>query len=252
MRHDFIDKYSNRDSMIHRLDPRTKLVLCFSWLVLITTTDNLGWFALYVGLVSVLVGISRVPLLFYLKKLLMVTPLVLVLSFFVYLSYFIEERMTISLDVWFQYHPVLDTLVVMAAKIYLSILLITILISCTRFNDLLWGMRKFHLPAIVTTLSKLVYTYLFVFIDELHRTMRAYKSRTPELRISRVKVYGSMAASILLSSLERSDYIYKAMLSRGFSGEFPEGNYHYFKWPDLWACLLTTSLAVSARLAWYI
>lgn len=252
MKHDFIDKYSNRNSIIHRLDPRMKLVLCFSWLILVAVTPNLKLFAGYLGLVSVLIAVSRVPLHFFIKKLLLVTPLVVVLSFFIYLSYLIENKLAFSFDTLFKYLPVLDTLAVTASKIYLSILIITLLISCTPFNDLLWGLRKFRMPTVVTTLSKLVYTYLFVFVDELHRTMRAYKSRTPQRLISRVKVYGSIAAVILLRSMDRSDYIYKAMLSRGFSGEFPEGNRNRFKKIDAAAAFLLAMLVGSAALLWHI
>lgn len=140
-----------------------------------------------------------------------------VLAFFIYLSHLLENKIQFSLETFSHYHPIIDMLAILAAKIYLSILVITLLISCTRFNDLLWSLRKFKLPTIVTTLSRLVYTYIFVFVDELHRTLRAYRSRTPVLRMSRVKLYGSITASIFLRSLARSDYIYKAMISRGLT-----------------------------------
>jgi len=252
MKHDFIDKYSNRNSIIHRLDPRMKLILCFCWLILVTATPNLKLFFVYLGLVTVLMAVSRVPWHFYLKKLLLVTPVVVVLAIFIYMSFLIEHQLPFSFRALSRYQPVLDTLAAMAAKIYLSILIITLLISCTRFNDLLWGLRKFRMPTVVTTLSRLVYTYLFVFVDELHRTMRAYKSRTPERLVSRVKVYGSIAAVILLRSMDRSDYIYKAMLSRGFTGEFPEGNTNRFKPQDATAALLLVLLVIAAALLWQI
>jgi cobalt/nickel transport system permease protein len=197
--------------------------------------------------VLVLLVISRVPFHFHFKKLLLVTPLVVLLSFFIFLSYFLEYNLAFTFEVFSRYHPVYETLALMTAKIYLSILVITLMISCTPFNDLLWGLRKFRLPVIVTTLSKLVYTYIFVFVDELHRTLRAYKSRTPELRISRFKLYGNIAAGIFLRSMERSDIIYKAMVSRGFTGEFPEGNVNRLKFIDLAAVIFFLIIVIAAR-----
>jgi cobalt/nickel transport system permease protein len=250
MKHDFIDKYSNLNSVIHKIDPRIKLLLLFCFLIFIAVTYNLKFLGFYWGIVVVLMVVSRVPFHFYFKKLIMVTPLVLVFSFFIYLSYLMEHRVAVTVEALSRYYPVWDTLALMAAKIYLSILVITLLVSCTRFNDLLWSLRRFKLPLIVTILSKLVYTYIFIFIDELHRTMRAYKSRTPVRRVSRVKVYGHIAAGILFRSMDRSDYIYKAMLSRGFDGEFPEGNANRLKWTDLAAVIVFLGIIVTTKILW--
>jgi len=252
MKHDFIDKYSNLNSVIHKIDPRVKLLLLFSFLIFIAVTSNLKLLGFYWGITVVLMVVSRVPFHFYLKKLILITPLVLVFSFFIYLSYLLEHRIAVTVAALSRYYPVWDILALLAAKIYLSILVITLLVSCTRFNDLLWSLRRFRLPLIVTILSKLVYTYIFIFIDELHRIMRAYKSRTPVRRVSRVKVYGHIAAGILFRSMDRSDYIYKAMLSRGFDGEFPEGNANRLKWTDLAAVIFFLGIIVTTRILWHM
>ena len=252
MKHDFIDKHSSIDSVIHRLDPRVKLLLTFLFLILIAATSNIKLFGFYAVVAVVSIILSRVPLRFYAGKLLLVTPLAFILSLFIYISYLVSNDLPLSVESVFSYHSVYYRLASMAAKIYISILVITLLVSSTRFNDLLWGLRKFHLPRVVTTLSKLVYTYIFVFVDELHRTMRAYKSRTPIRRISRFKVYGNIAAAILLRSIERSDYIYKAMVSRGFDGEFPEGNSNRFKGIDLTAAAVFLTVAVISGIFWDI
>ncbi len=252
MKHDFIDKHSHLDSMIHRLDPRVKLLLAPAFLVLTGMTYNLVLFALYYAVMLVLMVLSRVPPGYYLKRLLVVTPLVVVLSFFIYLSYLLKHRIPVSMDTLARYYPVMDTLVLLVLKIYISLLCITLLISSTPFNDLLWGFRKYRMPQIVTTLSKLVYTYLFVFVDELHRTLRAYRGRTPKRRVPLLKVYGNIAAGIFLRSLERSDVIYKAMLSRGFNGEFPEGNIHRFGGRDLAAVGFGILFGVFVGVIWNI
>lgn len=244
MKHDFIDKYSSLDSVLHRVDPRVKLLLSLFFLVLIAASANIKLFVLYLCIVLLLMIVSRVPFHFYVKKLVMVTPLALIFSFFIYLSYLIESRGD-AISVYY-------TIGLLVSKIYLSILVITLLVSCTRFDVLLWGLRKYRLPMIVTTLAKLVYTYIFVFIDELHRTLRAYRSRTPELRVPRVKVYGHIAAGIFLRSMDRSDSIYKAMVSRGFTGEFPEGNANRLKWIDFTAVCCFLLIVIAARLLWKI
>lgn len=250
MKHDFIDKYSNMDSVIHRLDPRVKLLLTFLFLILAAAAVNLKLFGLYLSFVIVLIAISRVPVKFFTRKCLLVTPLAVILTVFIFVSYVLEYRVPFTVDALLQSHPVYERLALMISKIYVSILAISLMIATTHFNDLLWGLRKYRLPAVVTTLSKLVYTYIFVFIDELHRTMRAYKSRTPVRRVSRIKLYGNIAAAILLRSIDRSDIIYKAMLSRGFDGEFPEGNSNRLKGVDAMAAMFFIILTTASILLW--
>lgn len=250
MKHDFIDKYSTLNSVLHYLDPRIKLLWTFLFLILVTASQQLLLFMIYLPVVVLLIVFSRVPLFFYFKKLVLVTPVAFLLSVFIYISYFLEQHIPFTFYGLTQYHPILATIGLMVAKIYISILVITLLISTTRFNDLLWGLRKFHLPGVVTTLSRLVYTYIFVFVDELHRTFRAYKSRTPVRRISRLKVYGNISAAILLRSIDRSDMIYKAMITRGFTGEFPDGNSFSFKRNDWLAGGCFLLLLMMVALVW--
>jgi len=252
MKHDFIDKFSNLDTAVHRVDPRVKLLLTFLFLILAAATANLKLYPLYLILILVLIAISKVPARYFIKKLLIVTPLAVILAVVLYVSYFIEARLSFSLQGVLEWHPIHERLLILVARIYISILAISLMIAVTRFNDLLWGLRKFRLPMVVTTLSRLVYTYIFVFIDELHRTQRAYKSRTPVRRVPRMKLYGDIAGAILLRSIDRSDYIYKAMISRGFNGEFPDGNCNRLSWNDLAAVLLLIIVTATALLLWKI
>jgi cobalt/nickel transport system permease protein len=54
MKHDFIDKFSTLNSPVHRLDPRTKLLLSFLFLILVSATVNFKLFGLYLSVVLVL------------------------------------------------------------------------------------------------------------------------------------------------------------------------------------------------------
>jgi len=57
----------------------------------------------------------------------------------------------------------------------------------------------------------------------MKRYGQARESRTPgRLKMNRIKVFGNQAAMIFLRSWERSQTIYKSMLSRGFAGEYPD------------------------------
>ena len=211
MKHDFIDKYCHLDSPLHRLDPRGKLFFCLSLLVIFISTTNLKLFAIYYSLLLFLVIVSRVPVSYYLKRALLVTPFVLMIVLFMLASATLspgsQNPALKKLS-----HPAYLNATLIILKTYASILLLTMLTSVTRFHCLLWAMRKFNFPSVLTTLSRLVYSYTFLLIDELHAARRAIKSRAPVIRMPKTKVYGNLAASILLKSIHRSQVVYYAMV----------------------------------------
>jgi cobalt/nickel transport system permease protein len=75
----------------------------------------------------------------------------------------------------------------------------------------------------------LMWRYLFVLADEALRLVRARVARSGDSGITgftsggnflwRARIAGGMAGNLFLRSLERSERIYVAMLSRGYDGE---------------------------------
>ncbi|MCK4763067.1 MAG: hypothetical protein KAW12_12805 [Candidatus Aminicenantes bacterium] len=246
MKHDFIDKYSHLNSPLHQLDPRTKLFFIFSLIVLIISTNRLNLFVFYYTVLIFLVVLSRVPVSYYLKRALPVTPFVAMIALFMLLSPTISPGREAGTALAPAYLKV--SLIVL--KTYASIILLTLLTSVTRFNCLLWAMRKFKFPTIITTLARLVYIYAFFLVDELHNTQRAVKSRAPVIRMPKTKVYGNVAASILLKSIHRSQVVYYAMTARKFSGEFPEGESNRFGLADLSAAFCFVLVLLSTYILW--
>jgi len=192
-----------------------------------------------------------VPLRYYLKRALLVTPFVVMIALFMVASAAFSGHSP-ELSLKHLTHPVYVKAALIMLKTYASIIMLTVLTSVTRFNCLLWAMRKFKFPTVVTTLSRLVYTYIFLLTDELHATQRAIKSRTPVIRMPKTKIYGNVAASILLKSIHRSQIVYYAMISRKFSGEFPEGEANRFKLADLAAAACFILIMASVCLLWKI
>ena len=78
MKHSFLDQYSDRDSLIHRLDPRTKFITTLVFILAVITTPPLRWqvFVLYLFLIATLILISKVPLFYVLKRSLVILPFV--------------------------------------------------------------------------------------------------------------------------------------------------------------------------------
>jgi cobalt/nickel transport system permease protein len=101
-----------------------------------------------------------------------------------------------------------------------------ILTATTRFPDLIWALGSLRLPRPLVATIAFMYRYLFVLVDESLRMLRARTSRSAVRRGRRgpsvrwqARVAGGMVGSLFLRSLERSERVYAAMVSRGYDGQ---------------------------------
>jgi cobalt/nickel transport system permease protein len=220
VKHSFIDKYSHLDTFIHRLDPRIKITGLFSFILILVSEPrgNLFPFIFYGLIIILLVAASRVPIRFILKRCLVVSPFILLAAAFYPLSSMITGEPSGPDAFALEYRVAISIIL----KAFSAIILLTILVSTSKFSDLLGGLRRLKMPGMVCIVLALMYRYIFILTDEALKTGIARESRTPgKLRMNKFRVYGNQFAMIFLRSMDRSGTIYNSMLSRGFTGEFP-------------------------------
>ncbi|MCX5999218.1 MAG: hypothetical protein NTU41_06390, partial [Chloroflexi bacterium] len=82
MEHDFLDRYSNLDSLVHRLDPRTKLIATLAFVVAVVVTPPTRWpaFAAYFVFIAILLALSRLPPGYVAKRAVLIIPFVLLIG----------------------------------------------------------------------------------------------------------------------------------------------------------------------------
>jgi cobalt/nickel transport system permease protein len=134
-------------------------------------------------------------------------------------------------------------------RAFTAIMILILLSSTDKIHRLLMALRKLRMPKLICSISALLYRYVFLLADETLRTTRARESRTPgNLRVDRLRVAGNQAAMIFLRSWERSQIIYKSMLSRGFTGEYPDVQKVELKAQDIIFPLIFIALMLIVRL----
>ena len=224
MKHSFLDHYSDRDSIIHRLDPRTKLVttLFFILAVVLTPPDRWPAFALYFVLVATLLLLSRLPVLHVLKRSLVIIPFVVLIAIFI--PFFKEGEVAGSYNIWLWQISVtysgLQVFWNILVKAWLSILSLILLTSTTKFSNLLRGLEKLRLPGVMVMLLSFMYRYLFVLVDEVMRMRQARDSRNfGGGRLRQLRTTGNMIGTLFIRSYERGERVYAAMVARGFDGQ---------------------------------
>jgi cobalt/nickel transport system permease protein len=224
MKHSFLDRFSDRNSVIHRLDPRTKFVAVFLLILALALTSPGRWlvYAVYFVLIVVLVLLSRVPALYVFKRSLVIIPFVLVIA--VFIPFFKEGDSFASFTVW-KWHisasyQGLQVLAAIAVKAWLSILSLILLTSTTKITDLLHGLEQLRLPRVMVMILSFMYRYIFILTDEVLRMKQARDSRNfGGSRLWRIKTVGKMAGTLFIRSYERGERVYTAMAARGYDGQ---------------------------------
>jgi len=221
--HSFIDQYSNLDSLIHKLDPRTKLVATIAFILAVVVTPVTEWpaFVGYSLFISVLTLVSRLPLLYVLKRVLLIIPFVLLIGVF---NIFRPGEPLATLHLWhWQLSITHEGLLVfwnVSAKAIISSLALILLSSTTRFTNLLRGLQTLRMPKVLVMTLSFAYRYIFVLIDEAMRMWRARESRNFGGRwIWQIRTIGNMIGTLFIRSYERGERVYAAMLSRGYEGQ---------------------------------
>lgn len=106
-------------------------------------------------------------------------------------------------------------------KSFISIFILSALVISTSDNELLHGLRKIHVPAILVTIIFIMYRYFFVIKEESYTGQLAIKSRIFKKSYKTLnKRLAFLAGNLLIKSFDRAENIYKSMESRGFDGNF--------------------------------
>lgn len=106
-------------------------------------------------------------------------------------------------------------------KSFISILILSSLVISTSDNELLNGLRKIHVPAILVTIIFIMYRYFFLLKEESHTGQLAIKSRIFQKSYKTLnKRLLFLSGNLLIKSFDRAENVYKSMESRGFDGNF--------------------------------
>ncbi len=224
MKHSFIDQYSDRDSFIHRLDPRTKFITTLLFILVVVLTPPSSWpvFALYFALIVILLLLSKLPITFVLKRSLVIIPFVLLIAIFI--PFFKEGEVAGSYNIWLWQvsvtHSGIQVLLNVLAKAWLSILSLILLTSTTRLANLLKGLEQLRVPRVMIMILSFMYRYIFVLVDEVMRMKQARDSRNfGGKRLWQIRTLGNMIGTLFIRSYERGERVYAAMVARGFDGQ---------------------------------
>jgi len=229
-----LGQYVPRDSVIHRLDPRTKIVL---WMVLITvlffihTYTGYLVFALFILWVT---HLAEIPVLYALRGLKPAIPFIIVLLVIQLL--FSGSLFADSPNVVFQWGFVrittdaIRTYSLIMIRVVLLFLSVTILTLATSLVGLTDGMenlmsigRRIGIPANELAMVMVIaLRFVPTLVDELEKIMKAQMARGALIDegnfIQRTKQKIPILIPLLMSTFRRAEELIVAMEARCYRG----------------------------------
>ena len=250
------DHYITKDSLIHRVDPRVKVVATLLFIISNVLLPDGVWLAFLLdwGLILWMCVLARIGWGFVLKRSLVALPFALAA---VSVIFTLPGQPVFNLPLGSWQFTATDAGLLRFSSIlirsWLSIQAAILLTATTSFPDLMHALRHLRVPQMLVAIVSFTYRYLFVLSDEAMRLLRAREARSARSAkgrgggslLWRARVAGNMAGQLFLRSYERSDRVYNAMLARGYTGHFYTLNPHVMQSRD-WTFGLLTFVALLA------
>ena len=161
---------------------------------------------------------SKIPLLLLFKRALIEIPFI----FFAILMPFFGtgEKFEIAGIELYREGLLAGTSIVVKGT--LGVLAAVILSTTTTAREILRGLERLKLPAVMVQIASFMLRYVNVISDEMERMKVARESRGfVATGIKHWKVLATSAAALFIRSYERGERVHLAMLSRGFDGNLP-------------------------------
>ena len=219
MKHPEVDKYAGLDSVIHRFDPRAKIItftlLIFSFVFI--EDLNLAFLSLFFSFFILL--LSKIPLGFMFDRmkpgLFFVFPFLIVMPF------------TVDGVVLFSFHGIHLTYeglyygVLVFVRAATSILLALIMLGTTKMDTTMKSLHSLKVPSPLIQTLMFSYRFIFVFIDEFLSMWRSMSAKGFKLKANKhsLSIVGNIVGMLLVRSYERAERVYHSMSSKGYTGE---------------------------------
>jgi cobalt/nickel transport system permease protein len=207
-------------SPVHRAPAHRKLLALLGFVLVVVATPK-DWYPAYAGYLVVIAGVvalSRVPVTYLLKRMVVELPFV---GFALLLPFVAQGPRTELLGLSVSEHGLLAAWALLA-KGTLGVLASLTLAATTEPQELLAGLERLHLPNLLVQIMGFMVRYLDVVTSELQRMRIARESRGFTARNPRHwGVLARSAGALFIRSYERGERVHLAMLSRGYTGRMP-------------------------------
>ncbi len=214
------EEYIKGNSVVHRLDPRVKIIYAFLFSVIIALQNELIPALLGLSIGIVLILMSQIKLTTIIKRILVVNEFILLLWLILPVTY-PGTKIFEVFGIGISFQGIQFTTLLTIKTNAIMLILVSLLATSSIFA-IVHGLIHLRIPEKLVFLFFLIYRYAHILFDEYERIIRAMKARGFRLKTS-IQTYRAIAyllGCLLIKSYNRAENLYRAMLCRGFAGKF--------------------------------
>lgn len=225
-----IGQYVPGKSLVHRLDPRTKITVIFFFVFIVFFANTLLSYSALVIFAFVSVLITHIPLKFILKGL---TPVWFLIAFTFLLHIFVTKEGTIlfELGILKVYSGGVIQGFAISMRFFLLILMTSLLTLTTTpieitdaIEDMLHPLKKVRFPVHeLALMMSISLRFIPTLMQETDKISKAQASRGVDFRSGpikeRIKAVIPLLVPLFVSAFKRAEDLAMAMEARGYKGD---------------------------------
>ncbi|MEF9960183.1 MAG: energy-coupling factor transporter transmembrane component T [Niameybacter sp.] len=224
-----IGQYYPVDSKVHQLDPRTKILLTFAYIIALFLVDSIWGYMGVVVALGLAITVSKVPLKYMLKGL---KSIVVILLFTVVLNVFFtpgEHEIIKWAFITITWEGIFFA-IEMGTRLVLLIVgssLLTLTTSPIQLTDgiesLLMPFTKIHVPAHeIAMMMSISLRFIPILLEETDKIMKAQTARGADFEtgniMQRAKAMIPIMVPLFISAFRRAEDLAMAMEARCYQG----------------------------------
>ena len=245
-----IGQYYDCNSVLHKMDPRTKILWTLLYMIALFAIDGLVSYVVIILMTAVLIKVSNIPLKFMLNGL---KPIMLIVIITALLNLFLTTGDNVLFSKGFI--TITAEGVALAAKMAVRIILLIIgssLLTLTTTPTVLAGgmevllspLKKIGVPiSVFVMMISIALRLIPILLDETDKIIKAQTSRGADFEhgnpLKRIKAMIPILIPLFVSAFHRADELAVAMECRCYNSDAPRTSFRRFRFGkyDLYALI---------------
>lgn len=246
-----IGRYVPANSLMHKMDPRAKLLLVFLFVCVVFLANNVVSYGLLAVFTILLISLSKIPLR-YLYNGLKPIFFLIVFTFLLHILFTKEGELLFEYG-WFEiYEGGLIQGFFISIRFTLLILVTSLLTLTTSpisitdgMEELLGPLKKWKMPVHeLALMMSIALRFIPTLMEETEKIMKAQTARGVDFSAGpikdRVKSIVPLLVPLFVSSFKRAEELATAMESRGYRGGEGRTKYRQLNWKTIDSLLMVS------------
>lgn len=209
-----IEELSERDIWINRINPISKLIVTFTYIILTISLEktDIAGLVMMIPYLIILYLLGDISFFAAIKRMKIVLPFVVIIGIFNPMF----DREVICTYCGIGITSGVFSFLTIIIKTLLTVFATYAFAVTTPVNKFCSSLRRIHVPAIIVTEILLIYRYISLMLKEVNRMSKAYKLRAPLQKGIAIGAWGSFIGNFLLRTMDRAGTVYESMHLRGY------------------------------------